>query len=86
MRQYESRRNLTLSIDESNRAEPAFADSAHSVMMQLVDVISYLVLQLERHELERNTHKSSFATRLLAAAQRIRSDLIVRPKFVGHFG
>lgn len=42
----------SISIENAhNLAEPVFADSAHSTLLQLADLVSYLLLQREREEL-----------------------------------
>ena len=51
-----------------NLAEAVFADSAHSTLLQLTDLISHLLLQLERQELEPN-EPSEYRKRVIGVAQ-----------------
>lgn len=43
-----------------NLGEPVFADSAHSVLLQLVDLVSHMLLQRERAEFEDQSRLSSY--------------------------
>lgn len=73
-RQYEAAARL-LSIENAvNLAEPVFADSAHSTLLQLVDIVSYLLLQLEREELEPASPTSSYRNAMVVRARSLRSD------------
>jgi hypothetical protein len=60
-----------VSIDNAeNLAEPVFADSAHSVLLQMTDLVSHLLLQLEREELERDP-PSPYRSRVLKIAHEL---------------
>lgn len=59
-----------------NLAEPVFADSAHSTLLQLTDIISYLLLQLERHELKPPSSSSDFRNQVLNCARTLDTDLL----------
>jgi hypothetical protein len=61
----------SISIDNAeNLAEPVFADSAHSVLLQMTDLVSHLLLQLEREELEREP-PSPYRARVLKIAHEL---------------
>jgi hypothetical protein len=60
----------SLSIENAyNLAEPVFADSSHSTLLQLVDLVSYLLHQIEREELE-SAPKKGFRAAVLAIAKQ----------------
>lgn len=59
-----------------NLAEPVFADSAHSVLLQQADLVSYLLLQRDREALERTATPSKFRGVLLRIAATLRDDLV----------
>jgi hypothetical protein len=63
-----------------NLVEPVFADSAHSVMLQLADLISYLLLQRDRHELETPVNLTPFKEMVLEEARRIRPERITESR------
>lgn len=63
-------------VNVVNLAEPVFADSAHSTLLQLVDLVSYLMLQLERAELEPVAPASSYRDAMLVRARGLRADLL----------
>lgn len=70
-RQSEIMKN-SLSIRNShNLAEPVFADSTHSTMLQLVDLISYLLLQQDRDELAPQSISSQFKQAVVNEAKAI---------------
>lgn len=75
MRQYEIGKSVSTE-SMSNLAEPVFADSAHSVLLQLVDLISHLLLQLERLEFEPEAKISDYRQATLECAKSLRSDLV----------
>jgi hypothetical protein len=67
----------SLSIENvTNLAEPAFGDSTHSVMLQLVDLISWLLLQLEREKYAPSAETSDYKKQILAIAKGIDPALV----------
>jgi hypothetical protein len=58
-----------------NLAEPAFADSAHSALLQLTDLVSHLLLQLEREELEPSP-PSNYRSEVLQQARAFNKALL----------
>lgn len=77
-RQFEATSGIKmLSIENvANLAEPVFADSAHSTLLQLVDIVSHLLLQVERDELESPTTISEYRSKVLSLARGIDPDLL----------
>jgi hypothetical protein len=76
IRQYEAVAK-SLSIDNAhNLGEPVFADSAHSVLLQLVDLVSYLLLQLEREELEPDREASPYRDGVIRQAKALDRKLL----------
>ncbi len=67
--------NLSIA-NTHNLGEPVFADSAHSVLLQLVDVVSHLLLQRERADFECEPALGSFRQQSLAIAKSIPSHLL----------
>ena len=67
--------NLSIA-NTHNLGEPVFADSAHSVLLQLVDIVSHLLLQRERAEFEGESELSNFRRQTLAIARGIPADLL----------
>ncbi len=59
-----------------NLAEPVFADSTHSTMLQLVDLASYLLLQRDRNELDPQSNISGFKKEVIKQAESINPQLI----------
>jgi hypothetical protein len=60
----------SISIENiANLAEPAFADSAHSTLLQLTDLVSHLLLQLEREDLEPSASPSPYRTEVIRLAR-----------------
>jgi hypothetical protein len=75
-RQYEVAAR-SISIDNVvNLAEPVFSDSTHSTLLQLVDIVSHLMLQLERDELEPKVSASPYHPAVLERAKNLRADLL----------
>ena len=67
----------SLTIDNAvNLGEPVFADSKHSTLLQLADIISYLLYHLDRSELETGTTPSTFRAALIARARELNKDLL----------
>ncbi|MEO7035011.1 MAG: DUF3800 domain-containing protein [Polyangiaceae bacterium] len=76
LRQY-PRVAKNLSIANShNLGEPVFADSAHSVLLQLVDIVSHMLLQRERAEFEGEATLSDFRRQTLTITRRMPSHLL----------
>lgn len=59
-----------------NLGEPVFADSAHSVLLQLVDIVSHMLLQCERAEFEGESTLSDFRRQALTIARSIPPHLL----------
>lgn len=59
-----------------NLAEPVFSDSRHSVCLQLVDVVSHMLLQLEKNELEPQNVRGDYQLGVIQRAERINPDLL----------
>jgi hypothetical protein len=59
-----------------NLAEPVYADSTHSTLLQLVDLVSYLLHQIDKDELGDGRAPSLFGTAMLAHARRIDQSLV----------
>lgn len=57
-----------------NLGEPIFGDSAHSVLLQLVDLVSYLLLQRERAEVEDDSLLTSYRQKVLKIAEALPAD------------
>jgi hypothetical protein len=68
-----------------NLAEPVFADSEHSTLLQLADLTSYLLLQREREDLSPPSAHSEFRLKLLRIAAAFRDDLVHAWKGKMHF-
>jgi hypothetical protein len=67
----------SLSIKNAgNLAEPVFGDSEHSTLLQLTDILSHLLLQLEREELETPSPPSDYRAGVLAQARKLDPDLL----------
>jgi hypothetical protein len=64
----------------ANLAEPVFADSAHSTLLQLTDLVSYLLLQLDREELQPCDSPSDYRKEVLICARNFRPALLHRWK------
>ena len=60
----------------SNLAEPLFADSEHSTLLQLTDLVSYLLLHIERNDLEDRHPVSVFQTEVLRCARSLDKELL----------
>ena len=68
---------ISISIKNfSNVLEPLFAESSTSLLLQLVDMISYLLLQNERLGTTETENISEFKRRVLAEARKIQPDLV----------
>lgn len=59
-----------------NIAEPVFADSAHSVMIQLVDIVSHLLLQVDRSAANPSAPTTNYRERVLPIAKSIPTSLL----------
>jgi hypothetical protein len=59
-----------------NLGEPVFADSAHSVLLQVVDLVSHMLLQRERAEYESQSVLSNYRREVLSIATKIPSNLL----------
>jgi len=65
-----------LPINYANLAEPAFVDSEYSTLVQLTDLVSYLLLQRDREELARPSEQSCYREKVIEIAQGFESDLL----------
>lgn len=75
-RQYDYARD-SISIRNTGRlAEPVFADSEHSVLLQLTDLVSYLLLQIEREELQPDDTPSEYRKAALQQAHQLHIHLV----------
>jgi Protein of unknown function (DUF3800) len=70
-RQYDQIAKSISIANAHNLGEPVFADSAHSVLLQLVDLVSYLLLQLDRDELEPVSAVSSYRRSVIESARAL---------------
>ncbi len=59
-----------------NLAEPVFGDSEHSTLLQLTDLVSHLLLQVEREELETPNKPSEYRASVLAEAHKLDPELL----------
>lgn len=59
-----------------NLAEPVFSDSTYSVLLQLTDLISHLLLQIEKDELEPHSKRSAYQSSVISQAKQLSPDLI----------
>ena len=59
-----------------NLAEPVFADSTHSTLLQLTDLVSYLLLQRDRAELDPSSKCSEFKESITEIAKTFNPDLL----------
>jgi hypothetical protein len=67
----------SLSIKNAhNLAEPVFGDSTHATFLQLVDLVSYLLLQRDRAELMPQHKMSEFKTAVLEVSQGLDTRLL----------
>jgi hypothetical protein len=76
LRQYEAVASSISLANAHNLGEPLFADSAHSVLLQLVDLVSHLLLQLDREELEPNREASPYRIEVLRQAKALDRKLL----------
>jgi len=67
--------NLSIA-NARNLGEPVFADSAHSVLLQFVDIVSHMLLQCDRAEVEGEATLSSFRRDALAIARTMPQHLL----------
>jgi Protein of unknown function (DUF3800) len=67
----------SLSIENvTNLAEPVFGDSTHNVMLQLVDLVSWLLLQLDREKYAPSGETSDYKRQILRIAKEIDPALV----------
>jgi len=59
-----------------NLGEPVFTDSTHSTLAQFADIVSYLLLQIDRSELETDKPPSAFRAEVIARAQGFNKELL----------
>lgn len=76
MRQYETVAAHLAVENAHNIGEPVFADSAHSVFLQLADLVSYLLLQIDRDELESGAPQSDYRQAVIRNAKAIDNALV----------
>jgi uncharacterized protein DUF3800 len=76
MRQYETVATQLSLENAHNIGEPVFADSAHSVFIQLADLVSHLLLQVDRDELEHGAPRSPYGQAVIRNAKAIDTALI----------
>ena len=60
-----------------NIAEPVFVDSYYSTLIQLVDLVSYLLHQVEKTDLNPNKIKSDYQKKILNCARSIDSNNLI---------
>jgi hypothetical protein len=75
-RQYPSIADSLSIANAHNLGEPVFGDSAHSVLLQLVDLLSHMLLQRERSEFEDESTLSDYRRKTLEVAKGIPSNLL----------
>lgn len=75
-RQYPSVADSLSIANAHNLGEPVFGDSAHSVLLQLVDLVSHMLLQRERAELEDGSTLSDYRCKILEVAKKIPSKFL----------
>ncbi|MGR9105604.1 MAG: DUF3800 domain-containing protein [Gammaproteobacteria bacterium] len=78
LRQFWSDANSLSFANSHNLAEPVFADSAHSVLIQVVDLVSHMLLQVERAEHQDESKLNDYRRDVLKIARKIPSKLIHR--------
>lgn len=71
IRQSKTRAQMLSIQNLENLCEPLFADSAHSTLIQLVDIISYMLLQTEKADLDSKTPLSAFQNLILREAGQV---------------
>lgn len=76
LRQSDAVKNALSIRNAHNLAEPLFGDSAHSTLLQLVDLVSYLLLQLDRDELEPIPQNCNFKRSLIDLAKNVDAQLL----------
>lgn len=59
-----------------NLAEPVFGDSTHATLLQLVDLVSYLLLQRDRAELTPGNQASEFKSAVLEVSNGLDMQLL----------
>lgn len=67
--------NLSIA-NATNLGEALFADSAHSVLLQMVDIVSHLLLQIERAEHEGESTLGDFRRESLAIGRQLPTELL----------
>lgn len=75
-RQYPNVADSLSIANAHNLGEPVFGDSAHSVLLQLVDLLSHMLLQRERAELEDASTLSDYRRKTLEVVKGIPSNLL----------
>ena len=71
IRQSESGSGMLSIKNAKNLGEPIFGDSAYSTFLQLVDLVSYLLLQVERSDLEPDKPMSEFRQDVVAQGRKL---------------
>lgn len=59
-----------------NLAEPVFGDSAHATLLQLADLVSYLLLQRDREELQPNVGMSEYKAAVIEISRNFDAGLL----------
>ncbi|MCP5265134.1 MAG: hypothetical protein H6934_03440 [Burkholderiaceae bacterium] len=75
-RQYPSVADCLSIANAHNLGEPVFGDSTHSVFLQLVDLLSHMLLQKERAELEDASNLTDYRRKTLQIVDGIPPDLL----------
>jgi hypothetical protein len=60
--------------NSENLAEPLFGDSSHATLLQLADLVSYLLLQVDRDELETPTVESEYRKAVVQHGRALNPD------------
>ena len=75
-RQSDAVKNSLSVRNAHNLGEPVFADSTHATMLQMVDLVSYLILQLDRDELAAESTASPFKQSVVLTARTFHPQLL----------
>jgi hypothetical protein len=74
MRQHALVKNSLSIRNAENLAEPLFGDSSHATLLQLADVVSYLLLQIDKDDLKTPSTDSQFRKSVVSHGRVLNRD------------
>lgn len=74
VRQHAHAKSFLSIRNTENLGEPLFGDSAHATLLQLADLVSYLLLQIDRSELETPSTESEFHKSVVQQGRSLNPD------------